>query len=115
MGYPAMTRNFKATATDTGNLVFKMQEVGFFDDAGREAIYVGDVSDWSFTVDVGGGATVSIQGNNWDPDDASLWNTISSVSSGSVIQRGDYGAKFLRATVDSFTSGTVEVAFFGGM
>lgn len=115
MGYPAMTRNFKATSTSTGNLVFKMQQVGFFEDEGREAIYVGDVSDWSFTVDVGGGATVSIQGNNWDPDDASLWNTISTVSSASVIQRGDYGAKFLRANVSAITSGTVEVAFFGGM
>lgn len=114
MGYPSMTRNFLATATDTGTLNFKLQEVGFFTDEGRENIYVADVNDWSMIIDVGGGATVTIQGNDWDPDDATQWADISTVSSNSVVQKGNYAVKFLRASVDSHTSGTVEVQFFGG-
>ena len=113
MGYPSMTRNFRAEATATGNMDFNQQSVGFFVDVGRENIYAGDVDDWNFDVQIGGAATVKIQGNNWDPDTAADWYDISSVTSSSIVQKGNYAAKFLRANVSSYTSGSVIVNFIG--
>lgn len=114
MGYPGMTRNFVAESSASGVMVFRVNEVGFFEDAGRDNIYAGDVSDWNFNVNVGGAATVVIQGNLNDPSVEEQWFDISSVTSSSVVQRGDYGVKFLRANVGPYTSGSVTVEFFGG-
>jgi len=110
MSYPTMTRNMEASSTSTGSMTFTMQEPGFYSDSGRTALYVADTPLRSFDVQIGGAATVVIEGNNWDPDSSSDWYQISSVTSSSYIN-SEEEAKFVRARVSAYTSGSVDVKF----
>lgn len=110
MSYPTMTRNFEASSTSTGTLTFTQQSVGFYDDAGVDAIYVADTPLRSFDVRIGGAATVVIEGNNWDPGTAADWYTISTATLSTVINSEEQ-AKFVRARVSAYTSGDVDVKF----
>ena len=110
MSYPTMVRNFTASSTSTGSMTFKQQDIGFSEDAGIAALYVADTPLRSFDVQIGGAATVVIEGNNWDPDSSSDWYQISSVTSSSYIN-SEEEAKFVRARVSAYTSGSVEVRF----
>ena len=110
MSYPVMTRNLEASSTSTGMLTFTQQSVGFSQDAGVEAIYVADTPLRSFHVQIGGAATVVIEGNNWDPDTAGDWYSIASTTTSTEINSEEQ-AKFVRARVSAYTSGDVDVKF----
>jgi len=110
MSYPVMTRNFQASSTSTGTMTFTQQSVGFYSDPGVQSVYVADTPLRSFDVQIGGAATVAIEGNNYDPDSSSDWYALSSVTSSSLINFEEE-AKFVRARVSAYTSGSVDVKF----
>lgn len=111
MNYPAMTRNFRGTATSVSNVKFKLQEPGFYTSQEYEALYVADTPVQVFDVQLGGGAaTVVIEGNEWNPDTSADWYSIST-STGDFQVQLEEQHKFVRARVSAYTSGTVTVNF----
>jgi len=108
-----MTRNFTGTSTSTGSIPFQQQTIGFFDGGEQMTeLYVADVERKTFDVQITGAATVVIEGNGFDDDDAADWYQLSSTTSSSHYSTAD-AHKYVRARVSSFTSGSVTVNFFG--
>ena len=108
MSYPSMVRRLQGSASGTGAVVLKQNPVGFFDDAGSTSAYVADTPLISWDVQIGGAATVTIQGNDGDPSTAGDWYDISTVTSSSVVKDVRH-TTFTRVNVDAYTSGSVVV------
>ena len=108
MSYPSMVRKFTGSSTSTGTIALKLENIGFYSDDGTAAVYVADTPLTTWDIQIGGAATVSIQGNEGDPDAAGDWYDISTVSASGVV-KDDRHTTFTRVKVDSYTSGTVAV------
>lgn len=106
----SMVRRFTGSATSTGSIVLKQHPVGFFEDTGSTSVYVADTPLTTWDVQIGGAATVTIQGNEGDPSVAGDWYDISTVTSSSVT-KDDRHTTFTRVKVDAYTSGSVEIRF----
>lgn len=108
-----LTRNFTGTRSSTGSVLFQQQPIGFFE-GGEEmgSLYVADAERKTFDVQITGAATVVIEGNGFDDDDAADWYQLSSTTSSTHYSTAD-AHKYMRARVTSYTSGSVTVNFFG--
>jgi len=62
----------------------------------------------TMSVQIGGTATVTLQGTAGDPDEASQWFDIGSVSSSDIVT-SSIQTRYIRANVTSYTSGDVDV------
>jgi len=108
-----LTRNFTGTRSSTGSVLFRQQPIGFYE-GGEEmdTLYVADAERKTFDVQITGAATVIIEGNGFDDDDAADWYQLSSTTSSTHYSTAD-AHKYMRARVSSYTSGSVTVNFFG--
>jgi hypothetical protein len=108
MGYPSMVRRFTGSSTSTGSVTLKQYDVGFSVDNGSTSVYVADTPLTTWDIQIGGAATVTIQGNEGNPDTAGDWYDISTVTASGVV-KDDRHTTFTRVKVDSYTSGSVNV------
>lgn len=104
----SMVRRFTGSSTSTGSITLKQHPVGFFADEGNTSVYVADTPRTTWDIQIGGAATVSIQGNEGDPSVAGDWYDISTVSASGVV-KDDRHVTFTRVNVDAYTSGTIAV------
>lgn len=104
----SMVRRFTGNRSSTGSVVLTQHPVGFYTDAGSTSVYVADTPLTTWDIQISGAATVTIQGNEGDPDTAGDWYDISTVTASGVV-KDDRHTTFTRVQVDAYTSGSINV------